>query len=171
MDCGWVALCRIHRHLVSTCISNASSLHSPWLLHRLSSFAWMLLSDQTERRHSTSPFILSCRYFLFEWHSLHCFLFPLSSILCCHSAYLILTTDLWNRAQICIYARDNLSPTTFGCGLPDQIINTCVLTPVLSCGRAHCDYNLIETNTLCFQVWTRPEFPSPSDLNLPSQFF
>lgn len=86
MECNWIAPCHIHIHLVSTCISSASPLHSPWLLHRLYSFARTLLSDQTERRHSTS--------FLFEWQSLRRFLFPVP-ILCCHSSYTILTTELW----------------------------------------------------------------------------
>lgn len=75
-----------------------------------------------------------------------------------------------DRALICIYACDNLSLTTFGCGLPDQIINCCVITPVLSCGQAHCGYTPIETNTLYFRVWTKPKFTSPSNLNLPLGF-
>lgn len=102
------------------------------------------------------------------------FILSLLSLSCTH---LLLPLCLHNsghrvvdRAQICIYACDNLSPTTFGCGLPDQIINTCVLTPVLSCGQARCNYNLIKTNTFYFQVWTRPKFTSPSDLDVPLSF-
>lgn len=89
----------------------------------------------------------------------HCFLFPVP-ILCCHSAYIILTAVLWIVHK---FAFALVKPLDVVCPIRS-------LTPVMSCGRARCDYNLIKTNTLYFQVWTRPKFTSPSDLNLPLSF-
>lgn len=104
------------------------------------------------------------------------FILSLLSFSCCHPLLPLCLHNSDHRVVDCHKRKFAFTLVTICPRPPSDVVcqmrsfTPLYLTPVLSCGRARCDYNLIETNTLYFQVWTRPKFTSPSDLNLPLSF-